>query len=216
MPAAQKCGSSGLAGRLVAGHRAGWTVRAMSEAEQTPVQFVARPSTLTKAGHLVVVRLPQDAVVLCRWTPPTPSASPSQSTPPAGAAARPGDGGRTGYDDGEDLTQPAEAAEVTDVTGWFADLVVIGWADTNEATAAGTPHPAQERDVAMLSIEPATAAGLMTCTYVHLPTGQTAEVAPAAALTFAARGVAVQVTAGIAREISDDELPDDARDLGIA
>ena len=94
-----------------------------------------------------------------------------------------------------------------DITSWFTDLALIGWSDMNEAAETGRPAPADSVEVATLRLVPEHAAAATSVTYVHLPTRDAVEVPLAQALAFAGRGIAVQVTAGVAAEAAQD-LPD--------
>ena len=131
--------------------------------------MTAHASAVTKDGHLLVLRLPDGAAVVCDWV---------------------------------------QEGTSGDVTGWFADLALIGWKDASEAAAERRPEPAETVQVAHLRLDPPMAAALASVTYVHLPTQDTVEVPLAQALSFAGRGINVQITTGVAADIAATDTPD--------
>lgn len=97
--------------------------------------------------------------------------------------------------------------ETRDVTGWFADLVLLGLGARDEAAREGSPAPAEEVTVAQVSLDGDDDA--VRVFYVHHPSGTATPVDVADALQACALGVARQITAGVAHDEAADALAGD-------
>lgn len=101
-------------------------------------------------------------------------------------------------------------AEPRDVTGWLADLVLIGLSLNHEAAVSGSLPPAEEVEVAVLEAE----GDPVSFVYAHPSSGAAAEFDWVAAAPLVGKGIAFQITAGVAHEA--EEVPDDASSLDEA
>lgn len=100
----------------------------------------------------------------------------------------------------------------TDLTGWAADLLRIGMEDAAEARRGEQLAPDEVVEVARVALEGDVLTAPATFTYLHLPSGDWADMTPETAVQLISGGVRVQVTAGIAREaVERDGMPDDPR-----
>lgn len=89
--------------------------------------------------------------------------------------------------------------EPRDITEWFADLVLLGLAARQDKITAGQPEPAEEVQVATVTVG-GTSPDAVRIIYVHHPSLAAASMDISDALAACALGIAHQITAGVAYE----------------
>lgn len=97
-----------------------------------------------------------------------------------------------------------------DVTGAVADLLLSGALDAAQASADGRPEPAETVEVVQVHytepLLPGQAREGGSFSWLHLPTGEAEDFDPQQVLRLVARGISVELTAGVAAEAAD--VPD--------
>jgi len=101
-----------------------------------------------------------------------------------------------------------------DITAGVADLLLSGALDVLEQAASGPrPEPAETVDVAQVSYaEPLPAPGAVRApasfSLLDVRTGQACDIDPDQVMALLVRGMGVEVTAAVAAEVAETELPD--------
>lgn len=106
-----------------------------------------------------------------------------------------------------------------DITDMVADLLLTGALDAAEQSQTGRPDPDEQVTAARVSYQqpllPGQTVPAASFTWAHLPTRQGGDFDPAEVLALLARGIAVNLTAGIAHEAADvPDTPAGAEDPG--
>lgn len=92
--------------------------------------------------------------------------------------------------------------EARDFTDFLPDFILIGMRTSSESL------PAAEDAVNVASVQLSPHPEKAQFTYMHIPTQEATDLTVEEALTFASRGVAFQITAGVHAEAADEATPD--------
>jgi hypothetical protein len=104
-----------------------------------------------------------------------------------------------------------------DISELAPELLLTGALDALEAGQSGRPEPAETVQAANVHYSEDGLPGEVTSpasfSWLHLPSGTGGDFPPADVLSLLARGIGVEVTAGVAAEAASGEVPNDPGDL---
>lgn len=102
-----------------------------------------------------------------------------------------------------------------DITALVADILLSGALDQVEAAAAGRPEPTEVVHAAAVAYRepllPGQVRAAASFTWLHVPTGDGGDFPAEDVLGLLARGIAVEITSGVAAEAAD--VPADTASL---
>lgn len=104
-----------------------------------------------------------------------------------------------------------------DITALVADLLLSGALDRAQATSEDRPEPAQSVEVAVVSYSepllPGQVRAASSFTWTHVPSRTGGDFGAEEVLDLIARGIGVELTAGVAAEVAAEATPQDASSI---